>query len=170
MADLVFEPLADDHERAGFSCGMPLLDRFIREQAGQYERRGLGRTFVAVPTGERRVVGYYTLAASSAEVTEFPEKTRKRLPKHKTPVVLLGRMAIDHSMQGRGFGSDLLVDSFRATERAALTVGVFAVVVDAINELAKQFYEHHGFIPFNQRPLSLFLPMPEVREAIKLLG
>lgn len=169
MADLVFERLAENHERAAFSCGYDLLDRFIREHAGQYERRGLGRTYVAVWKGDRRIVGYYTLAAGSAEVTGFPHKTRKKLPKHKVPVVLLSRLAVDQSVRARGYCGDLLIDSLRIAARAAEIVGVFAVVVDAVDDAARQFYERFGFIPFADRPLSLFLPMPEVREAIKPL-
>jgi GNAT superfamily N-acetyltransferase len=170
MADVVFERLADYQERAEFSCGQVSLDRFIREQAGQYERRGLGRTYVALEKGGRRVVAYYTLAASATDVRSLPEKARKKLPKHPIPVILLGRLAIDQTVQGRGLGGELLVDAFKSTALAADIVGVFAIIVSAIDDSAQRFYEKFGFVPFVDRPLNLFLPMPDVRAAIRPLG
>lgn len=167
MADWLIEQLAADHERRGFSCGQASLDRFIREQAGQYERRGLGRTYVAVPAAERRVVGYYTLAASAVQISSLPKQVAKKLPKHPIPVILLGRLAVDQSMQGQGLGADLLVDACKMVARASDMVGVFALFVEAIDENAKAFYEKFGFTPFPERTSSLFMPMADVREATK---
>ena len=89
MAEWQIEPLADDHDRAAFACGNAALDVFLRTQAGQYSRKGVGRTFVAVRPPGRAVIGYYTLAASSIEFQNFPKSLSKRLPKHPVPMILL---------------------------------------------------------------------------------
>src|SRR4051812_25116768 len=103
MAEWQIEPL-DDHERGAFSCGKAPLDAFIRTQAGQYVRKSVGRTFVAVPPGSRAVIGYYTLAASALEFALLPAALTKKLPKHPIPTILLGRLAVDLSARGKGLG------------------------------------------------------------------
>ena len=123
MAEWQIEPLADDHERGAFSCGKAPLDVFIQTQAGQYARKGVGRTFVAVRPGAKDVVGYYTLAASAIEFVHFPAGLGKRLPKHPVPVILLGRLAVDSAARGQGLGSGLLMDALQRALRIADELG-----------------------------------------------
>ena len=93
MAEIRIEPFDKaKHQRTGFCCGMPALDEFLRAFVTQYEKRRLGRTFVAVPTTEdARVLGYYTLAAGAVAFVHLPPQVAKKLPKHPVPVILLGR-------------------------------------------------------------------------------
>lgn len=165
MAELQIEPLADDHERGEFSCGKAPLDVFIRTQAGQYARKDVGRTFVAVRAGERKVIGYYTLAASSIEFAHLPKDLAKRLPKHPVPVVLLGRLAVDTSARGQKLGSDLLTDAFRRTLRIAEDLGVFAVHVHALDDEAKAFYARFGFRSLLDQERHLVLPIATIRKS-----
>ena len=167
MAEWHIEPLADDHERGEFSCGKAPLDVFIQTQAGQYTRKGIGRSFVAVRPGERKVIGYYTLAASSVEFAHLPSALAKRLPKHPIPTILLGRLAVDQSARGEGLGRDLLMDSLRRTLRLADDLGVFAVHVHAIDDEAKAFYAKFGFVALLDQDRHLMLPMTTIRKGFE---
>src|SRR5207249_2273537 len=91
MAEWTIEPLRKEHERAQFTCGKPLLDNFLLTLVSQYEKRRLGRTFVATEPGQLRVAGYYTLAAGSCDVNSLPEGMRKKLPSIALPMIHLGR-------------------------------------------------------------------------------
>lgn len=166
MADWNIERLGNHHDKAEFSCGKPVLDRFIREQASQYEKKEVGRTFVAVRENETRVLGYYTLAAGSLGFEHFPEAQRKKLPKHPVPVVLLGRLAVDSSMKGKGLGSDLLIDALKRTAQSAEIIGAFAMFVESLDIDAKGFYERFGFIPLVDQELHLYLPLKTIRQTL----
>lgn len=166
MAGWQIEILADDHERGAFSCGKPSLDVFIRTQAGQYARKDVGRTFVAIRPSERTVIGYYTLAASSIEFATLPPATSKRLPRHPVPTVLLGRLAVDVSARGTGLGRGLLADALLRTVRIADDLGVFAVHAHAIDDEAKAFYTHFGFVALSDQERHMFLPIATVRKQL----
>ena len=89
------ERLANNHDRAMFECGQPALDDWLKTRAGQYDRKDLARTFVAVLPGEGRVLGYYALASHRVRFEALPDDQAKGLPKIDVPVVLLGRLAVD---------------------------------------------------------------------------
>src|SRR5271154_2290372 len=95
MAEWRIEPLRASHERGEFSCGKSPLDDFLRLRASQYEKRRLGRTYVATFPGAMKVAGYYTLAAGAVAIANLPPEAAKRIPKHPVPVILLGRLAVD---------------------------------------------------------------------------
>lgn len=165
MANWVIERLADRHERGEFSCGKAPLDVFLRTQAGQYERKDVGRTFVACRPNSNRVIGYYTLAASAVEFAAVPEKLAKKLPKHPVPTILLGRLAVDTSARGEGLGRELLMDALRRVLTVAETLGVFAVHVHALDDEARAFYEKFGFVALAAQPRHLMLPLATIRAA-----
>jgi GNAT superfamily N-acetyltransferase len=155
-----FAPLGPAHNRAGFACGVPALDRYIRELAGQDIRRRISNCFVAVDAAGK-LAGYYTLAAASLPLPELaPEQTR-RLPRYDAfPAALVGRLAVDQSFQGQGVGSAMLIDAMARALRAE--PAIFAMLVEAKDETALRFYLHHGFQPFASRPMSLYLPLAAV--------
>lgn len=165
MGNWVIERLADRHERGEFSCGKVPLDVFLRTQAGQYERKDVGRTFVATRPNANRVIGYYTLAASAVEFATIPEKLSKKLPKHPVPTILLGRLAVDTSARGEGLGRELLMDALRRVLTVAETLGVFAVHVHALDDEARAFYEKYGFVALADQPRHLLLPLATIRTA-----
>src|SRR5437764_233555 len=122
MADAppwVIEPLADRHDRTTFDCGVPVLNDWLTQRAGQFERKDLARTYVAVRPGEAAVVGYYALSSHSVRFDTLPTDQAKGLPRLDMPVALIGRLAVDKSMQGRGLGSELLIDALRRVEHLA---------------------------------------------------
>ena len=154
------EPLASRHDISQFSSGVPTLDAWLRGKARLNEARGGARTYVSCE-GDR-VVGFYSLAASSVERLRVSSRVSRNMP-DPIPVIILGQLAVDVAYQGRHLGSDLLVDAARRSFAAAGTVGARAVIVQAIDERARAFYERFGFRPFSEsEPLMLALRMSEV--------
>lgn len=158
------ELLNDRHERGGFACGKASLDVFLHTQAGQYHRKGVGRTYVAVRPDEARVIGYYTLAASSVAFADIPKALSKKLPKHPVPTILLGRLAVDLTARGIGLGSGLLADALHRALQVAEQLGVFAVHAHAIDDEAKAFYAHFGFVPLLDQERHMMLPLATIRK------
>jgi GNAT superfamily N-acetyltransferase len=167
MGDWQIERLANSHERAGFSCSKLSLDEFIRTLASQYEKRNLGRTYVAVRPGETRVCGYYTLASGAVPFQQLPVPTAKKLPRHPVPVILLARLAVDQNVQGQRLGEALLIDALDRCSSMADSLGVHAVEVVAIDDDAKRFYEKYGFVSLLDDELHLFLSIATIRDARK---
>jgi GNAT superfamily N-acetyltransferase len=166
VADWQIGPLGRGHFRGAFSCGKPPLDDFLRRLASQYEKRNLGRTYVAVQPGETRVCGYYTLASGAVSFDHRPEASARKLPRHPVPVALLARLAVDQAVQGRGLGEALLVDALRRCLELADGLGIHAVEVHAIDEQARTFYEKYGFVPLLDHRLHLFLPVATIRDGL----
>ena len=159
-------PLSRTHDRTGFDCGEPALDVFLARYARQNQDQGISRTYVATRRGEKRVVGYFTLSTGSVEIQDMPEAERRRLPRYPVPVVLLGRLAVDRSVAGRGLGERLLVGALGIALRASGTVGAYAVAVVAKNEGARAFYGKYGFVSLEDDRLHLYLTMQTVRRAL----
>lgn len=157
------EPLARNHDREGFDCGIPELNAYLRHQAGQDTRRGVSRVYVARDRGASKVLGYYTLSAASFSKKGLPGNEARRLPHYPIPAALLGRLAVDRTCQGRGLGKYLLFDAFHRVLHAAETLAAYALVVDAKNEDACAFYEHYGFLRFSNTPSRLFIPIDTLR-------
>jgi GNAT superfamily N-acetyltransferase len=154
--------LSRAYHRTGFSCGKPSLDDFLTRYAGQYERRNLARTYVAVREGETQVVGYYCLSAYGVPFENWPADVTERLPDHPIPIALLGRLAVDQSVQGQGLGGYLLRDALKRCQNISEQLGVFAVLVEAIDEEAIRFYERFGFVAFQDQPDKLYLPISTI--------
>lgn len=163
----VVEPLARNHEREAFDCGIPALNDYLRRQATQDMRRGVSRVYVARNRGSSKVLGYYTLSATSFGKRNLPEVEAKRLPHYPIPAALLGRLAVDRSCQGQGLGKHLLFDAFHRTLQATEMLAVYALIVDAKNDKARAFYEHYGFLRFPNTPSRLFIPVETLRQAAK---
>jgi GNAT superfamily N-acetyltransferase len=166
MVDWTDEPLGRDHDRSGFVCGRPSLDDFIRARVSRYERRRLGETFVAVPLGQRRVIGYQTLAASAVAFEHLPSGAARGLPRHPVPVVLLARLAVDRSVQEMRLGEGLLLDALQRALDLSRVLGVHAVGVDAIDDSAAAFYRRYGFTALLHGPLHLYLPISTMEKVL----
>lgn len=151
------------HDRAAFSCGAPELDHYIREHASQDVKRDVARVFVATLAEALTVCGYYSLSATSFQRDNLPADQAKRLPRYPVPAALLGRLAVDDSMKGKGLGAFLLMDALNRILLATQTLAVHAVIVDAKDDAAAAFYRKYGFIPFTGEGRRLFLPMATIR-------
>jgi len=158
------EKLSSLHDRHGFDCGIPELNLFLLRLADQHQKRNLAQTYVALPAGQKRVEGYYSLSSGAVEFDKLSEDQRRRLPRQlPIPVVLLGRLAVDRSVQGRGLGGDLLMDAMHRSQRLAEEVGIAAMVLNAFDEKARQFYLRFGFVSLSGDHFHLFLSMKEIR-------
>ena len=154
----------DKHDRATFDCGIAMLNDWIRTKAGQFERRDLARVYVLVEQGQHMVKGYYALASHTVIYHALPLDQAKGLPQIDVPVLLIGRLAIDQLVQRQKLGEFLLIDALRRAEYLATKIGIRAIEVDAINDTARRFYEHYGFLALMDDPRHLFLPVSVVRD------
>ena len=156
------EPLGPGHDRHGFSCGVPDLDTYLRERAGQDAKRHVAAAFV-LSDGTGVVLGYYTLSQQVVSLADIPAALAKKLPRYPLlPATLVGRLAVDSRRQGEGLGSLLLMDALHRSWWAAKTVASYAVRVDATDEKAREFYLRHDFLPFPKDRLKLFFPMADL--------
>src|SRR5262249_52576235 len=153
-----------------FCCGKATLDHFLHALVSQYEKRNLGRTYVAVRTGSAQVCGYYTLASGAVSFQNLPAKAAKKLPKHPVPVALLARLAVDQSVQGLGLGRLLLSDALKRCLTLSQQIGIHAIEVDALDQQAKEFYEKFGFVPLLDNAMHLYLPLATIEAAFRGKG
>jgi GNAT superfamily N-acetyltransferase len=158
------EKLNASHELDGFDCGKEPLNRFVQRYALSNQKAGSAQTYV-VCRGERRVVGYYSLAVGAVEHADAPVRVSKGLARHPIPVMLLARLAVDRSEQGRGLGKALLRDALLRTAQAADIAGIRALLVHAKNDGARAWYERFDFEP-GPDPYQLFLLMKDLRALI----
>ena len=157
------EPLVSDHELEAFECGVATLDEWLKRRARRNELEGASRTFV-ICTG-KRVVGSYSLAAGSVLHVVATGKVRRNMP-DPVPALLLGRLAVDQAWSGKGLGADLLSDAILRAIGAAESIGVRAILVHAISDTAKAFYERHGFRSSPVEPMTLMVTIDEARRML----
>lgn len=156
-------PLEKAHDRKSFDCGNEDLNRYLREQARQDAEKRVAAPFVLTQPGGLAVLGFYTLSALIIPVQELPPNLMKRLPRYgQLPVTLLGRLAVDRTVGGQGIGEFLLADALRRSLEGAQQIAAMVGIVDAKDERAESFYRHFDFLPFQQTPLRLFLPMVQI--------
>jgi GNAT superfamily N-acetyltransferase len=153
------EPLSPDHEIDAFDSGVAALDTWLKTRARANEASGGSRTFVMCE--KRRVAGYYSLAAASIMHSQATGKVKRNMPE-PVPAVLIGRLALDKAWQGSGHGMSLLQDAVLRIVGAAETVGVRAILVHAISDEAKVFYERFGFRASSVEPMTLMMTVDEV--------
>ena len=156
------EKLRPDHDLSEFECGEPALDDWLRRRAQQNEESGASRTYV-VCAGQQ-VVGYYVLAVGAVAHVEAPGRVRRNIP-DPVPVMIVGRLAVHNDFQGRKIGPALLRDAVLRTLQAAEIAGIRAILVHAISERARQFYEDCGFIASPMDPLTLMITVVEAVKA-----
>lgn len=135
------------HLRKDFSCGEELLDNYLKKQVSQDVKRNLTTCSVLVDSNNV-VKGYYTLSSSAVRIDTLPANLSKKLPPSYTelPYALLGRLAIDNTVQGQGYGVILLIDALLKCVTISEQIGLLGVVVDPINKNAIKFYENFGFV------------------------
>ena len=161
----LFDPptaILPEHDCSTFSCGHAALDDWLRRQALGNEGK-TARTFVV--TQGSRVVGYYCLSAGSERRASMPKKIRQGLP-DPTPLILIGRLAVDRAFQGRNLGAGLLKDALTRALAASKTVGTRAILVHAIDQPAAAFYARFGFVEFPSESRTLFLSIETIAGAV----
>ncbi|HEY6272818.1 MAG TPA: GNAT family N-acetyltransferase [Terriglobales bacterium] len=157
------EKLSSNHDLSRFRCGEPPLDDWLKRRAFQNEERGASRTYVLC-VGQR-VVGYYALAVGAVAHIEAPGRVRRNMP-DPVPVMVIGRLAVDQTVQGQAIGPALLRDAVLRTLQAAEIAGIRAILVHAISERAKRFYEKWGFVSSPIDPMTLMITVAEAQKAV----
>jgi len=150
-------PLEDLHRLDDFVCDEASLEHWLKRRARKNHSSGASRVFV-VTTDDRSVVGYYALSAGSVVRAVTPGRVSRNMPE-PIPVAVLGRLAVHQDHSGRGLGAGLLRDAILRTRRLAQDLGVRALLCHAVDERARAFYLHHGFLVSPIEPLTLMLPL-----------
>ena len=155
------EPLAASHRLDDFDCGETVLDDWLKRRALANQSSGASRTFV-VTDQDGRVCGYYAMATGAVSHQRATGSIRRNMP-DPVPVMVLARLAVDRRTQGQHLGASLLRDAVNRTLAVSQNAGVRALLVHALNERAKQFYEHYGFQPSPTHPMTLMLRLSNVK-------
>jgi len=154
------QPLSAAHHLDTFDCGEAVLDDWLKRRAMANQLSGASRTFV-VADREQHVYGYYAMAAGAVSHQTATSSVRRNMP-DPVPVMVLARLAVDHRAQGMKLGASLLQDAVKRTAIVSQNAGVRALLVHAINDQAKQFYEHYGFQISPVHPMTLMLRLSSV--------
>lgn len=148
------------HDRASFSCGVPELDVYLHRFAVQHSRKGVSAVHVLVNTDlPSLILGYYTLSAAQVDVLQLSDADRKKLPRYPVPCFRMGRLACRTDHRGQGLGMLLMGCAVDRCLQARRQVAAFALLVDAKNRQAMTFYQHYGFTPCTDSPMTLYLPL-----------
>ena len=165
MTLLRIEKLQRGHAVDTFDCGREALNRFLIRYALQNQQAGASQTYVALADDE--IAGYYTLVVGQVEYDGAPERLTKGLARHPVPIMLLARLAVATSWQGKKLGAGLLKDAMLRTLQAADIAGIRAFAVHAKDDEARAFYEHFDFVPSPSDPYHLFRLLKDIRNAAK---
>ena len=152
------ERFSTRHDVSKFESGEPSLDDWLRRRALNNEASGASRTYVVC--AGRRVLGYYALSAGAIAHTFAPGRIKRNMP-DPIPVMVLGRLAVDKEFHGKSIGTGLLRDAVIRTLQAAEIAGVRAILVHAISEAAKRFYEKYGFVASPLDPMTVMITIAE---------
>lgn len=155
------EPLVERHDTTTFTCGVETLDVWLKCRAIKNQATGASRTFVACEEGAR-VVAFYSLASSAITVNEAPGRFRRNMP-DPIPVVVLGRLAVDPSFQGKGIARALVRDASYRVVQAADSIGIRGLIAHALSAQAKAFYEQVGFEPSPLDPMTVMITLADLR-------
>jgi GNAT superfamily N-acetyltransferase len=158
------EPLGSHHDTSAFDCGEVVLDDWLKKRATANEDAGASRTYVVFAGG--RVVGYYALANGSVAVASATGRVRRNMP-DPIPVMVIGRLAVDRAWQRHGVGPSLLRDAILRTLQAAEIAGIRAILVHAVSDRAKAFYERAGFVASPMNPMTLMISIQDAVNAFR---
>ncbi len=163
-----FDPKAQ--ERAGFDCGVPQINNYLKLTANKATRADIIRAWVALDNN-RRILGYYGINMHSVIADEMPEIFAKKAPRHGTlPTAFISMIGVDMSMQGQGMESALLADALNRIGRISNEIATCAVLLDVFDcgnpeavARRKTYYEAFGFVALPDQPMRLFMPIQTVR-------
>lgn len=159
---LRIEPIHKGHQRNAFDCGKDTLNDYLSRFARQNDEKNIAKTFVAID-GTGQVFGYYSLCTSQVEFAELPDELSRILPEYPVPAALIARLAVDRSTIGKGLGARLLINSLQRILTASADMAVKVIIVDALDDEARSFYKHYGFIALPGQEYKLFLPIETIQ-------
>ena len=163
MAISAPEPIGTSHKIGDFTSGVGSLDEWLKRRALANQASGAARTFVVCEAD--KVVGYYALASGAVRVAAALGRFRRNMP-DPIPIVVLGRLAVDRSYQGRSLGRALVRDAARRVVNAAEAIGIRGILVHAISDDAKAYYFALGFEPSPIEPMTLMVTLTDLRKSL----
>lgn len=165
------EPIGKSHERDSFDCGNTALNEFLRRHARKSHVQSSAKTFLAIDNADgKTILGYYSVIPASVAYARAPNAITRGLARHDVPVFRLARLAVRLSVQGQGLGGQLLLAAGRRCLWVAAQAGGVALLIDAKDDRAAQWYARYGALPLLDAPLSLLLPLETLRAALVATG
>jgi predicted GNAT family N-acyltransferase len=159
------------HDRRGFDCGQADLNTFLAQHARQAHEQGISKTYAAVnATDKITIFGFYTLSPAQVELARVPDLARPKGGRYPVSGFRLGRLAVSRSLQRVGLGGQLLVAAAVRCMRVSSEIGGTALMIDAKDQAAADWYALYGAVPLNDAPLSLVLPYDVFRAALHAAG
>jgi predicted N-acetyltransferase YhbS len=162
------EPLSPVHQLHEFSCGKPALDSWLKTNARTNQENGF--TVVMVVHENGRVVAYYGIAPTAVERNLIPRPIRTGRAPNPIPCLLLGQFAVDSKWSGRGIGSGLFRHAMSRCVQAAQLIGGRAVVVNAVDLEAAEYWKRLGFVPAKDHPMILFQSLVRIAASLAEVG
>jgi GNAT superfamily N-acetyltransferase len=165
------EPIGKHHERDLFDCGNVALNDFLRRHARKSHAQGSAKTFLALDNADgKTILGYYSVSPASVADARAPSVITRGLARHDVPVFRLARLAVRRSVQGQGLGGQLLLAAGRRCLLVAAQAGGVALLIDAKDDRAAQWYARYGALPLLDAPRSLLLPLETIHAALVAAG
>lgn len=157
------------HDRAAFSCGEAALDEYLQKRARQDVEKRAAVVYVMTPSETPKVIlGYYTLSSTGVALGEIAPDVVKHFPRYPmVSATLLGRLAVDQKFKGQGHGGRLLRHALQQSLEKSKEIASAMVVVDALHNEARTFYEKYGFLQLTDDPMRLYIHMDTIAKAIK---
>jgi len=159
------EPLTAEHDLSSFSCGKPSLDHWLKTRALSNQQKGFTAVLVVHEAG--RVVGYYGLAPTAVDAMALPRAIRTGQPPDPVPCLLLGQLATDSAWSGKGIGTGLMKHALERCVAAAALIGGRALMVNAVDAGAAEFWRRRGFTPSRDDPLMLFRAIGDIAGSLR---
>ncbi|MGW4842268.1 GNAT family N-acetyltransferase [Nocardia brasiliensis] len=151
--------LTEEHDVSQFDCGKDVLNKWLQTKALAADKGMTSRTYVWVHENDRAVKAYYAIAPTSVNRAEDGISNSLAAGMRSVPAFLLAKFALDSSLHGQGYGTDLLIDALSKIMGAAQVSGGRLIVVDAIDEFAFDFYRKYNFTPVDNTPGRLVMKM-----------
>lgn len=155
--------LTEQHKVEDFQSGIDSLDHWLKRRALKNQNSGGSRTYVAC--NNLHVQAYYALASSAISLDAASGRLKRNMP-NPIPVVVLGRLAVDESLHGQGIGRALVRDAGLRVIQAADTIGIRGIIVHALSEQARLFYEKVGFEQSPLNPMTLMISLADLQESL----
>jgi GNAT superfamily N-acetyltransferase len=157
--------LEADHDVATFTCGHTSLDEWLQRRALANQKAGASRIYVVTELQSKKVIAYYALASGALALRDATGRLRRNMP-DPIPMAIVGRLAVDRSVQGQGLGRALFRDAVIRVLRAADEIGIRGLMVHAISDDAAQFYKAIGLQPAPQEKHLFMITLEELRAAM----
>lgn len=158
----ILDKLRAQHDISEFTCGEAVLDQWLKLHSLDSQNRRTTTVYIW-HSGDFRAVAYFALSSHSVD----PESLSKKLSRGfraPIPAILLGKLAIDLSLQRTGLGTELLHSAMLQALKASQIAGARFLVVDALDRNVAKFYKHFGFSEFIDSDLRLVRKISDIEK------